>query len=120
MGIYLSTEEVKGLEGFGSADTSLKDKILLEAGMAPTETDRNIKEFLKIEGSTAALIRGICTIIHEKTYSHVKEECNISYAKEIERITGEARTTVNQIKLQASKEVDHWMTKCQEMKKSLE
>ncbi len=84
MGIFLSTEEVKGLEGFGNADTTRKDQILLAAGMAPTETDRDIKEFLKIDGPTAALIRGISTIIHEKTVANTKQECNTSTVKEVE------------------------------------
>ena len=101
MGIFLSREEVKGLEGFGMADTETKDKILLAAGMAPTDTDKDIKDFLNIDGPTAALIRGIGTIIHEKTEIHTKEECNILYTKEIERISQEARNTVTQIKLQA-------------------
>src|SRR5271156_554805 len=119
MGIFLSTEEVKGLEGFGNADTNLKDQILLAAGMAPTETDRDIKEFLKIDGPTAALIRGISTIIHEKSATNTKQECNITYTKEIERISNEARVTVTQIKLQAAQEVEHWRNQAQEYKETI-
>ncbi|RIA86322.1 hypothetical protein C1645_829424 [Glomus cerebriforme] len=54
IGIHVSKEEVAMLQGFGMKQVSEQDEILLTIGARSIEDDREIREFLDINGSTAA------------------------------------------------------------------
>ncbi|RIA79909.1 hypothetical protein C1645_839656 [Glomus cerebriforme] len=62
MGINISTEEVAIFESFGAKQIQDQDATLLSAGIKPKEQDINIRSFLDINGTTAALIKTIAIL----------------------------------------------------------
>ena len=66
MGIKISKEEVGFLANFGSKSVEEQDGVLVQNGLIPLAEDKELKEFLDINGAYVGLIRGICDMVLKK------------------------------------------------------
>ncbi|RIA79142.1 hypothetical protein C1645_746104 [Glomus cerebriforme] len=99
MGVTVSVEEVAIFEGFGAKEVVEQDATLLQAGIRPEEQDVKIREFLNINGATAALIRMIATLIHEKTTEQSNELNKAQYMLSIVKDKNEIKQLQNHIEM---------------------
>ncbi|RIA80310.1 hypothetical protein C1645_810499 [Glomus cerebriforme] len=103
MGINISTEEVAIFEGFGAKQVQEQDNTLLLAGITPEEQDIMIRKFLDINGATAALIRTIATLVHEKTKGQTESLCQAEYMSNLLRDKNEIKQLQEQITILTNK-----------------
>ncbi|RIA96981.1 hypothetical protein C1645_856011 [Glomus cerebriforme] len=106
MGINISTEEVAIFEGFGAKQVQEQDNTLLLAGITPEEQDVIIREFLNINGATAALIRTIATLVHAKTKGQTESLCQAEYIANLLGDKNEIKQLQEQITLLTNKYIE--------------
>ncbi|GES80782.1 RNA-directed DNA polymerase from mobile element jockey-like [Rhizophagus clarus] len=88
MGITISREEVKALEGFGKLQQEERVALLTERGMNIEDRDREIGEFLGTDEVTGTLIRGLITLGADKQRELTVKEAN-QYIKTIQEMHNE-------------------------------
>ncbi|RIA95367.1 hypothetical protein C1645_803040 [Glomus cerebriforme] len=103
MGINISTEEVAIFDGFGAKAVQEQDHILITAGITPEEQDVIIREFLNINGATAALIRIIATLVHTKTKMQTESLCHAEHMSNLLKDKNEIKQLQEQVTLLSNK-----------------
>ncbi|GES91124.1 hypothetical protein GLOIN_2v1824527 [Rhizophagus clarus] len=104
MGITISREEVKALEGFGKLQQEERVALLTERGMKIEDRDWEIGEFLGTDEVTGTLIRGLITLGADKQRELMVNEAN-QYIKTIQEMHNEL---TNERMLQYMEDKKRW------------
>ncbi|GBC10199.1 hypothetical protein RclHR1_09420007, partial [Rhizophagus clarus] len=104
MGITISREEVKALEGFRKLQQEERVALLTERGMKIEDRDWEIGEFLGTDEVTGTLIRGLITLEADKQRELTVNEAN-QYIKTIQEMHNEL---TNERMLQYMEDKKRW------------